>query len=211
MMCDGYRFANPHIITLRRRLATGLARPALALGANATSLLNRNLASCLIGTNAGVLPWLRLRTVFRASGPTDTRGRIAAAKWLNWNHYEHVFLSHLELHPSHFRAATYLPRSCSAYAGRDSLSLGLMANRLRCCMDSSNEPITERWLALESCSCLPALVPLAHQTGIHAIPPCQSSASMLRHLSSLHYRQTSRLKCVLQRATLRTRIGRTLG
>ena len=67
--------ANPPTITLRRRLATELACPARALGARATALFNRNSGSCLIGTHAGLLPWLRLRTVLRASCPSDARAR----------------------------------------------------------------------------------------------------------------------------------------
>ena len=39
--------------------------PLGPLGARATTLFKRNSTSCLIGTHAGVLPWLRLRTVFR--------------------------------------------------------------------------------------------------------------------------------------------------
>ena len=60
--------ANPHIITLRRRLATELACPVRPKGLT-TTLFNRNSTSCLIGTYADVLSWLRLRTVFRASKP----------------------------------------------------------------------------------------------------------------------------------------------
>ena len=39
--------------------------PLGPLGARATALFKRNSGSSLIGTYAGVLPWLRLRTVFR--------------------------------------------------------------------------------------------------------------------------------------------------
>ena len=61
------------IITLRRRLATELACPVRPKGLT-TTLFNRNSTSCLICFFAGLLPWLRLRTVLRASCPTDTRG-----------------------------------------------------------------------------------------------------------------------------------------
>ena len=39
--------------------------PLGPLGARATTLFKRNSTSCLIGTHADVLSWLRLRTVFR--------------------------------------------------------------------------------------------------------------------------------------------------
>ena len=130
MMCNGYRFAHPHIITLRRRLATGLARPARALGARATTLFKRNSTSCLICFFAGLLPWLRLRTVFRHPCLQTRGGDSVAAKCLSTGHLVCVRTSHDCLRcGTWFARLAHSRRSCSAFAGWDSLanhSLGLI-------------------------------------------------------------------------------------
>ncbi len=100
--------------TLRRRHATGLAR--------LTSLFKRNSTSCLIGTYAGILPWLRLRTVFRHPClQTRGRGIVAASR----DALERSLMVRLfKLRTSPFALLLRLPhprRSCSASAWRDSL------------------------------------------------------------------------------------------
>ena len=100
--------------TLRRRLATGLAR--------LTSLFKRNSTSCLIGTHADVLSWLRLRTVFRHPC-LQTRGRgIVAAKGDALERLPAVRT--FKLRPIPFALQSRLPhprRSYFASAGWDSL------------------------------------------------------------------------------------------
>jgi hypothetical protein len=118
-------------ITLRRRLATGLAHPVRASGGpHCAPHKNGIAASCLICFVAGLLPWLRLRTVLRASCPSDARGmnrhRELGCIGTLANHSSFMPFDNA---PSHFNAVPHHPRSCSASAGRDSLrSVGHAAN-----------------------------------------------------------------------------------
>ena len=54
--------------------------PLRPLGARATALFKRNSTSCLIGTRADILSWLRLRTVFRHPCLQTRGGDSVAAK-----------------------------------------------------------------------------------------------------------------------------------
>ena len=91
------------------------------------------------------------RTVLRLPCLRTRGGHSVAAKWLSTGHLVYVRTRHEYMRcGTWFARLAHSRRSCCAFAGRDSLSLGLMVNRLRCYMDSSNEPITERYLALGS-------------------------------------------------------------
>ena len=121
--------ANPHIITLRRRLATGLACSVRPIGLT-TTLFKRNSTSCLISSCADLLSWLRLRTVFRHPCLQTRGGESVAAKCISTGHLVYGRTSHECLRCGTWFARLAHPRrSCCAFAGWDSLanhSLGLI-------------------------------------------------------------------------------------
>ena len=66
---------NRRTSTLRRRLATGMACSVRAFGGPHCAPHKIGIRNpFLIRLVAGLLPWLRLRTVLRASCPSDARG-----------------------------------------------------------------------------------------------------------------------------------------
>jgi hypothetical protein len=123
--------------TLRRCLATGLALHRYGLWSlrlptpYATALKKSEFGHRgLISLIAGILPWLRLRSVLRASCPSDARGMNRHRDFgyigtcfdaLNVDSFDDV--------PLRCNAVSHHPRSRSASAGRDSLrSVGHAAN-----------------------------------------------------------------------------------
>jgi hypothetical protein len=127
-----YLWHQAHRIqSLRRRLATGLARSAPYGRCAPHKIGIRN--PFLIGTLAGLLPWLRLRTVLRASCPSDTRRAVAMMKG-------HSLETSLMIRPSF--ASIKMPctsiiitrarRSCSAFAWPGFAALGRIRRERRC-------------------------------------------------------------------------------
>ena len=111
-------------------LQQGWPVPLGPSGARATTLFDRNSTSCLIGTYAGLLPWLRLRTVLRHPCLQTRGGDSVAAKSLSTGHLVCVRTSHEYLWcGTWFARLAHSRRSCFASAGWDSLanhSLGLI-------------------------------------------------------------------------------------
>ena len=105
-----------------------------------------------------------------------------------------------------FARLAHSRRSCSAFAGWDSLanhSLGLIALGFARAMNG----LGNRWLAgcLNGKSvCCVRFRADGDQTSLRAVPALQSAASVTAVFSSVLYSQTSGQECVLQRATFAT-------
>jgi hypothetical protein len=97
---------------------------------------------------------------------------------MHWNIGQSFELHPFDNVPSHFNAVPHHPRSCSAFAGRDSLRSVSLTTDAATLLALEHHSAQRHFLASVEFLGVFRFVSFVNATGIHAIPPVFSSASM---------------------------------